>query len=112
MKVSTCAARSGRTVYAYAEVQWDGPAFYPVDDTEIFDGAKLRLQIKQSREGTDPVVIERDFTALEDQLEDSTSSSKRHGRYRTPTISHRRARAPSRVLVLGLAWRRTRLPAP
>ncbi|MEV7617086.1 hypothetical protein [Streptomyces sp. NPDC089799] len=87
--VKTCSARSGGTVYAYAEARWDGTAFREVDDVTIFDGAKLRLQIKQSRDGTDPVVIERDFTAIEDRLEDSTSSGNYNGHYRTPTISHR-----------------------
>ncbi|MFI1066989.1 hypothetical protein ACH4TC_34515 [Streptomyces spororaveus] len=66
-------------MYAYAEVRWDGPGFYPVDDTTIFDGAKLRVQIKQSREGTDLVVVERDFPGLEARLEDSTSSGSRSG---------------------------------
>ncbi|MEU4358675.1 hypothetical protein [Streptomyces virginiae] len=45
------------------------------------------MQIKQSRDGTDPV--ERDFTALEGRLEDSTSGGERRGRNRTPVISHR-----------------------
>lgn len=68
--MKTCAARSGGTVYAYAEVKWDGASFYPVDDPTIFDGAKLRVQIKQSRRGTDPVVAESDFPGLEARLED------------------------------------------
>ncbi|MFZ3475731.1 hypothetical protein ACODT3_40160 [Streptomyces sp. 4.24] len=104
VKVTTCAARSGGTVYAYAEVQWDGPSYYPVDDTGIFDGAKLRLQIKQARDGTDPVVSEADFTALEDRMEDSTPSSKRHGRYRTPTISYRAGPGALADSVLFLDW--------
>ncbi|MGW3321723.1 hypothetical protein [Streptomyces virginiae] len=49
------------TVYAYAEVCWDGAGFSPVDDPTIFDGAELRMQIEHSRQGADPVVIERDF---------------------------------------------------
>ncbi|MDA5284756.1 hypothetical protein [Streptomyces sp. Isolate_45] len=102
--VRTCAARSGPTVYAYAEARWDGPRTYLVDDVGIFDGAKLRLQIKQSRPGTDPVVLERDFPALEDRLEDSTSSSKRVGRYRTSTISHRAGSAALADAVLFLDW--------
>lgn len=77
--MKTCAARSRGTVYAYAEAKRDGTAFRKVDDVTIFDGAKLRLQIKQSRDGTDPVVIERDFTAIEDRLEDSTSSGNYNG---------------------------------
>ncbi|MFF8271376.1 hypothetical protein ACF059_28880 [Streptomyces sp. NPDC016562] len=72
--VKTCAACAGGTVYAYAEAAWDGSAFRKADDVTFFDGAKLRLQIKQSRDGTDPVVIERNFTAIEDRLEDSTSN--------------------------------------
>ncbi|THA28039.1 hypothetical protein [Streptomyces sp. A1547] len=34
-------------------------------------------------------MIKRDFTAIEDRLEDSTSSGNCNGHYRTPTISHR-----------------------
>ncbi|MFB7467051.1 hypothetical protein ACFCZ1_26750 [Streptomyces sp. NPDC056224] len=102
--VKTCAARSGNTVYAYAEARWDGPGFYPVDDPTIFDGAKLRLQIKQSRQGTDPVVIERDFTGIEDRLEDSTSSADYDGRYRSGTISHRAGAGALADAVLFLDW--------
>ncbi|MFJ7593415.1 hypothetical protein ACIQZO_39805 [Streptomyces sp. NPDC097617] len=102
--MKTCAARSGGTVYAYAEVRWDGASFHPVDDTTIFDGAKLRLQIKQSREGTDPVVAERDFPQLEARLEDSASEGKRTGTYRTATISHRAGAAALGDSVLFLDW--------
>ncbi|MEU3670824.1 hypothetical protein [Streptomyces virginiae] len=103
--VKTCAARSGGTVYAYAEVRWDGASFYPVDDLTIFDGAKLRVQIKHSRQGTDPVVAEQDFPGLEALLEDSTSSGKRTGTYRTATISHRAGAAALGDSVLFLDWR-------
>ncbi|MFG2235811.1 hypothetical protein ACGFNX_38420 [Streptomyces sp. NPDC048723] len=69
-----------------------------MDDPTIFDGAKLRVQIKQSREGADPVEAERDFSGLEVRLEDSTSSGARAGTYRTVTISHRAGgRAPRQV---------------
>ncbi|MFF3675910.1 hypothetical protein ACFYYS_18285 [Streptomyces sp. NPDC002120] len=102
--VRTCAARSGGTVYAYAEVTWDGPAFREVDDPTIFDGAKLRLQIKQSRQGTDPVVVERDFPGLEERLEDSTSNANYDGHYRTPTISHQAGRGALGDSVLFLDW--------
>ncbi|MEU9233467.1 hypothetical protein [Streptomyces subrutilus] len=102
--VTTCAARSGGTVHAYAEVQWDGSSFHPVDDPTIFDGAKLRLQIKRSRQGTDPVVIERDYTALEGRLEDSTSDGERRGRYRTPVISHPAGPGALADSVLFLDW--------
>ncbi|MFF8264347.1 hypothetical protein [Streptomyces virginiae] len=102
--VKTCAARSGNTVYAYAEARWDGPGFYPVDDSTIFDGAKLRVQIKESRPGTDPVVFERDFAGIEERLEDSTSSADYDGRYRTQTISHRAGRGALTDAVLFLDW--------
>ncbi|MFD3473031.1 hypothetical protein ACFWWM_43325 [Streptomyces sp. NPDC058682] len=88
----------------YAEVRWDGASFYPVDDPTIFDGAKLRVQIKQSREGTDPVVIERDFPGLEARLEDSTSSGARSGTYRTATISRRAGPSALGDSVLFLDW--------
>ncbi|WP_328786267.1 hypothetical protein [Streptomyces sp. NBC_00273] len=75
-----------------------------MDDPTIFDGAKLRVQIKQSREGTDPVVDERDFPGLEARLEDSTSSGARSGIYRTPTISHRAGAAALGDSALFLDW--------
>ncbi|MFE5806228.1 hypothetical protein [Streptomyces sp. NPDC056491] len=76
-------------MYAYAEVRWDRASFYPVDDPTIFDGAKLRVQIKQSRQGTDPVVAERDFPGLKERLEDSTTSEVCSSTYRTAAITHR-----------------------
>ncbi|MFB6614684.1 hypothetical protein ACFCV9_10780 [Streptomyces sp. NPDC056367] len=84
--VQVCAARSGSTVYAYADVRWRGPTFYGTAST-IFDGAKVRVQIMQSREGTDPVVAEQDFQ-LKDQMETPTSSGDHTGHYRTGTIRH------------------------
>ncbi|MFD3775155.1 hypothetical protein [Streptomyces sp. NPDC058612] len=48
--------------------------------------------------------FERDFTALEERLEDSTPSSKRHGRYRTPTIRHRAGLGALADSVLYLDW--------
>ncbi len=75
-----------------------------MDDPTIFDGAKLRLQIKQSRDGTDPVVIERDFTAIEGRLEDSTPSAHYNGHYRTPTIKHRAGPGALADSVLFLDW--------
>jgi hypothetical protein len=74
--VQMCAARSGATIYAYADVRWDGPAFYSTNNAIIFDGAKIRLQIMQSREGTDPVVTEQDFP-LKSRLEKPTPGGDR-----------------------------------
>ncbi|MCX5195761.1 hypothetical protein OOK31_17970 [Streptomyces sp. NBC_00249] len=76
-----------------------------MDDPTIFDGAKLRLQIKQSRQGTDPVVGERDFTAIEGRREDSTSNADHNGHYRTPRSATGPAPAPwpDTVSVPGLA---------
>ncbi|MFF4646931.1 hypothetical protein [Streptomyces sp. NPDC001389] len=87
VSVEVCAARSGATVYAYADVRWDGPA-YGTSNAVIFDGAKIRVQIMQSREGTDPVVAEQDFP-LKSRLEKETSGGARKGAWRTPVISHR-----------------------
>ncbi|MFB6514156.1 hypothetical protein ACFCW4_06830 [Streptomyces virginiae] len=75
-----------------------------MDDTTIFDGVKLRVQVKQSREGTDPVVVERDFPGLEARLEDSTSSGACSGTYRTATISHRAGPSALGDSVLFLDW--------
>ncbi|MFI5831970.1 hypothetical protein ACIA6C_32745 [Streptomyces sp. NPDC051578] len=103
IKIQTCAARSGSTVYAYAELTWDGPHFYAATNATIFDGAKVRLKIMASREGTDPVVTERDFQ-LKDRLEEATSSGDRDGHYRTPTISHQAGSGAYADAVLYLDW--------
>ncbi|MEU6212729.1 hypothetical protein ABZ891_22840 [Streptomyces sp. NPDC047023] len=102
--MKTCAARSGGTVPAYAEARWDGPGFYPADDSSIFDGAKLRVQIKASRPGADPVLAQRDFAGVEDRLEDSSSSADYRGSYRTATISHRAGAGALADAVLFLDW--------
>ncbi|AWZ03917.1 MULTISPECIES: hypothetical protein [unclassified Streptomyces] len=102
--VSVCAARSGATVYAYADIRWDGPAFYSTTDATIFDGAKARVQIKRSREGTDPVVAEKDFPELEERMEKATSNGDRNGSYRTPTIRHRAGPGALGDAVLYLDW--------
>ncbi|MGE7391308.1 hypothetical protein ACQKM2_38155 [Streptomyces sp. NPDC004126] len=102
--VKSCAARSGGTVYAYAEATWDGTAFRDVNNVRIFDGARLRLQIKASRDGTDPVVTERDFTEIERRLEDSTSGRNYDGCCRTRSIRHRVGLWPLACSVLFLDW--------
>ncbi|CAM5677947.1 hypothetical protein SAVIM338S_07238 [Streptomyces avidinii] len=91
MKV--CAARSGATVSAYAEVRWDGPGFYATTDARIFDGAKVRVQIKQARQGTDPVVTEKDFS-LKARMETATSSGDRNGATAPPPSATGPALAP------------------
>ncbi|MER6392809.1 hypothetical protein ABT236_30655 [Streptomyces sp. NPDC001523] len=96
-----CAARSGSTVHAYADVRWNSPAFYGTA-AEILDGRKIRGEIMQSRDGTDPVVTERDFP-LKDRME-RTSKGDHDGRYRTPVISHRAARGAYADAVLFLDW--------
>lgn len=101
--IQTCAARSGGIVYAYADVKWDGPAFYATTHATIFDGAKIRVKIMQSREGTDPVVAERDFQ-LKEQLEKATSSGDRDGHYRTSVISHQAGSGVYGDAVLFLDW--------
>lgn len=56
------------------------------------------------REGTDPVVAERDFPGLEARLEDSTAGWARSGTYRTATISHRAGPSALGDSVLFLDW--------
>ncbi|MCX5174094.1 hypothetical protein [Streptomyces virginiae] len=75
-----------------------------MDDQTIFDGAKLRVQVKQSHEGTDPVVAERDLPDLEARLEDSTAGGARSGTYRTATISHRAGPSALGDSMLFLDW--------
>ncbi|MGO4462731.1 hypothetical protein AB4039_36410 [Streptomyces sp. M-16] len=81
----------------------NGPAFYASKDATIFDGAKIRLQIMQSGQGTDPVVAERDFE-IKARLEEATSGGDRDGNYRTPTISHRAGSGAYGNGVLYLDW--------
>ncbi|GAA3244890.1 hypothetical protein [Streptomyces lavendulae] len=101
--VQVCAARSGGTVYAYADVRWDGPSFYGTTNAKIFDGAKVRVQIMQSREGTDPVVMERDFS-LRERMERATPGGDRDGSFRTPVISHQASGNAYGNAVLFLDW--------
>ncbi|MEU9033321.1 hypothetical protein AB0D45_00115 [Streptomyces sp. NPDC048352] len=103
MTLQVCAARSGATVYTYADVRWDGPAFYATSDATIFDGAKIRVQIMQSRQGTDPVVAEQDFP-LKARLEKATPRGDRDGSHRTPVISHRAGGGAYGNAVVFLDW--------
>ncbi|MEU9802721.1 hypothetical protein [Streptomyces sp. NPDC051000] len=100
--VQVCAARSGSTVHAYADVRWDGPAFYGTA-AEILDGAKIRVQIMQSKTGTVPVVVERDFP-LKARMERTASKGDHDGHFRTLTISHRAAGSAYGDGVLFLDW--------
>ncbi|GGY88252.1 hypothetical protein GCM10010343_11750 [Streptomyces avidinii] len=84
-----------------------------MENQTIFDGAKLRVQVKQSREGAGPVVAERDFPGLEARLEGSSTNGARTGAPTGPRRSAprgRRGRARRFGAVPGLARRRTRLP--
>lgn len=101
--VQVCAARSGAMVSAYATVRWDGPGFYSTTDATIFDGAKVRVQIKQARQGTDPVVVEKDFT-LKTRMEAATSGGDRNGSFRTGTVSHRAGPGALGDAVLFVDW--------
>ncbi|ATZ21955.1 hypothetical protein SLAV_39265 [Streptomyces lavendulae subsp. lavendulae] len=103
IKIQVCVARSGSTVHTYADITWDGPAFYAAKDATIFDGAKVRLQIMKSRQGTDPVVVEREFE-IKDRLEKATSGGDRDGHYRTPAISHLAGSGAYGNAVLYLDW--------
>ncbi|MER5775536.1 hypothetical protein ABT144_14835 [Streptomyces sp. NPDC002039] len=57
----------------------------------------------QSRDGTDPVVTERDFP-LKDRVERTTPKGDHDGHFRMPTISHRAARGAYSDGVLFLDW--------
>lgn len=105
IKIKVCAARSGATVHAYAEAQWDGP-YYASTDAVILDAAKVRLQIKQARKDNGPVVTERDFPEIKGSLEKATSSGDRDGQYRTPAISSRAASGAVADVILYLDWNR------
>lgn len=57
--VKVCAKRSGSTVYSYATVKWDAPSRSTYEDT--FDAASLRVYIKKSRSGPDPVLTYKTY---------------------------------------------------
>ncbi|MFJ8212127.1 hypothetical protein [Streptomyces sp. NPDC096033] len=63
------------------------------------------MQILLSREGTDPVVVERDFP-LKSRLEAATSNGGHTGQWRTPVISHQAGRGAYGNSVLYLDWHR------
>ncbi|MER6523306.1 hypothetical protein ACFWHQ_07240 [Streptomyces sp. NPDC060334] len=100
--VRVCAARSGPTAHAYADVRWDGPAFYGTAAV-ILDGARIRVQIMQSGDGTDLVVTERDIS-LGDRMERAMSKGDHDGHFRTPVISHRAVGSAYGGGVLFLDW--------
>ncbi|MEU3065027.1 hypothetical protein [Streptomyces subrutilus] len=101
--VRVCAARSGSTVHAYAEVRWDGPTYQTLNDPTILDGAKLRVQIKPAGKGG-PILTRRDFPGIEAALEHSDGQGDHDGAYRTPTISHRAGPRAVADVVLLLDW--------
>ncbi|MCP3821404.1 hypothetical protein NLX86_25900 [Streptomyces sp. A3M-1-3] len=88
VKVSLCAKRSGSTVYTYAKVSWDGPAYGQVDDSTIFDGAYFKLQVKRSQSGTDPVKKSANYYGIESRLENSDSNANYNNAYTTPVLSY------------------------
>ncbi|MFD7233575.1 hypothetical protein [Streptomyces sp. NPDC059881] len=103
-----CAKRTGSSVYAYAKISWDGPVFMDVDNAAIFDSARFRLQVKRSQSGTDPVVVQRDYYAIESRLENSNSVGNYNGSYQTPTVRWSAAGRSKAVVdgVLQLDWHR------
>ncbi|MFI1400783.1 hypothetical protein [Streptomyces sp. NPDC020681] len=87
--VRLCAKRSGRHVYTYAKVSWDGPVGGAVDDRGIFDGAYFQLQVKRSRAGADPIVRSGNYYRIESHLENSSANANYNGSYTTPVLTYR-----------------------
>ncbi|WP_338676800.1 hypothetical protein V1460_30400 [Streptomyces sp. SCSIO 30461] len=86
--VTLCAKRSGSTVYSYAKISWDGPAYGQVDDSTIFDGAYFTLQVKRSQSGTDPVMKSAHSYGIQSALENSDSNANYNNSYTTPVLSY------------------------
>ncbi|MER5888054.1 hypothetical protein ABT160_29905 [Streptomyces sp. NPDC001941] len=84
--VSLCAMRSGGYIYAYATVTFDGPVSY-VNQSDILDGGRFRLEIKKSVSGTDPVVRAAAYTGLEYRLEHGNTWG--NGSWRTGTLTYK-----------------------
>ncbi|MEU6212811.1 hypothetical protein ABZ891_23300 [Streptomyces sp. NPDC047023] len=62
------------------------------------------MQIKASRPGADPVLAGRNFSGIEDRLEDSSSGADCRGSYHTATINYRTGDGAA-YTVLFLDWR-------
>ncbi|MFM9462688.1 hypothetical protein ACKI1K_07520 [Streptomyces scabiei] len=84
--VKLCAKRSGGYIYTYARVDFEGPVSY-VNQTDILDGARFRLQTKKSVSGTDPVVKAATYTGLEYKLEHGNTAG--NGSYTTGTMKYK-----------------------
>jgi hypothetical protein len=97
--VRLCAKRSGSTIYTYAKISWDGPAYAYVDDRSIYDGAYFTLQVKKSQAGTDPVKKSKKYYGIESRLENSDSNANYNNSYTTPVLSY--AIGSSRALADG-----------
>ncbi|MFJ9900728.1 hypothetical protein ACIQPR_46135 [Streptomyces sp. NPDC091280] len=81
-----CAKRVSGVISAYASISWDGPVWY-VNQTGVFDGARVHLQIKKSVPGPDPVVKSANHYGIEYALEHGNTLG--NGSFRTPTLTYR-----------------------
>ncbi|MFI7278544.1 hypothetical protein [Streptomyces sp. NPDC049879] len=52
--VKVCARRSGSNVSAWARVEWNAPT--SAEQVATFDAARVRVQVKRSQSGTDPML--------------------------------------------------------
>ncbi|MFJ6898155.1 hypothetical protein [Streptomyces hokutonensis] len=81
-----CAKRASGVISAYASISWDGPVWY-VNQSDVFDGARVHLQIKRSVSGPDPVVKSANYYGIEYALEHGNTLG--NGSFRTPTLTYR-----------------------
>lgn len=83
--VQLCAKRSSGTIYTYAKISWDGPAWF-VDGPSEFDAARFHLQTKKSVSGPDKVVKWANYTGIKSRLEHG--DYKGNGSYTTGVLKY------------------------
>lgn len=82
--VAVCVKRSGGYIHAYSKASWDGPvgAF----DADWFRAAGLRVYVKKSVSGPDPIKKYKTYLALKDHLHDSDSWGNYNGSYTSGVV--------------------------
>ncbi|WP_326779191.1 hypothetical protein [Streptomyces sp. NBC_01445] len=83
--VTNCAARSGSYVYARSTVSWDGPV--GGGGSDFFDSASLRVYVKKSVSGSDPVKTYKTYGFT--SKANYSSSGNYNGSFTTGTIRYK-----------------------
>jgi hypothetical protein len=87
-KVKVCAARSGSYVSTYSRVSWDEPYWFAAHQGDWFDNAWVRIYIKKSVSGPDPILRYYDSFGSYYGFLNGLNSGK-DGSFTTRTISYK-----------------------